>query len=173
MSNQETATMGQATAEVGGPHGELGSEHDDQQDAEGRRRPLWRRPPVLAAAVLAAAMLAAAALAVLPLSGDQGDDAGPADTGDEGGEELIDTFTGTEDATTGAFTVEGQWELRWESEGDELEVSLLDQDGEAVQPVIEHEGSGGGSTYPPQDGTYSLEVVADGDWSIRVFDVTD
>lgn len=145
------------------------------QHTAGGRRPAWRSPVVLVAAF--ALVVVVGVLLVGGLAGTEEDET--AEDGTEEGtdgtvqEELVDEFSGSEDDSTATFTVQGEWEVRWETEGDAFQVNLVDEDGEELQTVVDHEGQGGGSNYLTRDGTYSLDVTADGDWSIRVFERTE
>lgn len=134
----------------------------------GNRRPAWRNPVAIVAAV---ALVAVTAVLRASLGGTE--DAAVDDIGEVPPEVLVDEFAGAGDDATSSFTVEGPWEVRWESEGKAFHLELLDADGESVQTVVDHEGQGGGSNYLTQDSTYSLDVTADGDWSIRVYEYTE
>lgn len=137
-----------------------------EERAAGERRPAWRSPIVVMAA--AAVVLVVAVLLATGLGGTDG--AGVDEAAEEPREELIDEFSGVGDDTTSAFTVEGRWEIRWETEGEAFQVDLVDGNVDPLETVVDHEGQGGGSNYLMQDGDYRLDVTADGDWSIRVFE---
>ena len=84
-------------------------------------------------------------------------------------EEQIAEFRGSGETTTKEFEVKLGWELRWEVEGDHLGVTLVDKSGRPVDELVNQDGTGGGSDYPRQTGTYSLHMTGQGDWLIRVF----
>lgn len=82
---------------------------------------------------------------------------------------LVAEYTGSSDSDTQSFNVEKGWELRYEIESGHLKATLVDANGKSVADLMNADGPGGGSVYPSQTGTFSLHVVANGAWTIRIF----
>lgn len=75
-------------------------------------------------------------------------------------------FRGTGDETTPTFTVREGWQLHWDSEGERFALAIAgDRD---FGTVIELDEPASGVTAPVGDGSFYLEVSADGTWSIKV-----
>lgn len=124
------------------------------------------------------------AIAVLCLPGCQGSP----DTGDNGSveseddtveveepavlpeEAVVAEFEGDGDDVTEAFDVEEGWEIRWESQAESFTIELYTADDVSQGVVVEHEGEGGGSTFPAAGGRHYLDITAEGSWSIRVIE---
>lgn len=68
------------------------------------------------------------------------------------------------------FTVQDQWELRWDLKGQSIEVYLKQLDGEfvALTPIASQKKPGPGSTFYPKGGSFYLRIIAEGDWTTTV-----
>jgi hypothetical protein len=75
-------------------------------------------------------------------------------------------FRGEGDQTTDSFTVRGQWQVHWENRGDSFSFAISgDQD---LGTIVNQEEPGSGVTSVVAAGTFHVEVVAEGSWTIRI-----
>lgn len=79
---------------------------------------------------------------------------------------VIAEFDGEGGTETDEFTVAAGWEIHWETSGRRFAIAA-DGD-EDLGSLVEHQGAGGGSTYPEGSGTFSLSITADGPWSLTI-----
>lgn len=86
---------------------------------------------------------------------------------------LVAEFSGSGIQSTRPFTVKGPWEVQWSSEGSFLAIMLKKPDEPDGFPKIiaNQQGSGPGSSYQPQGGTYYFETNAIGGWHIKVVEI--
>jgi hypothetical protein len=80
----------------------------------------------------------------------------------------IASFSGSGAKTTRPITADGSWELRWNAEGQIFQVYLYSENGSMEGVLANQSGSGRGSSYHPQGGSYYFQVNAMGDWSMEV-----
>lgn len=79
---------------------------------------------------------------------------------------VIAQFDGDGDKTTDTFQVDEGWQIQWETTGKAFSFAITgDKD---FGTVIQQEGPGSGITSPVGSGTYRLEIIADGPWSVQV-----
>lgn len=88
--------------------------------------------------------------------------AAPAPAGRE-----IAQFRGTGPGATPTFTVDGAWELRWESQSG-VSISVYRTSDQVVVGTASQPAGGLGSLLQPQAGSYVAGVTATGDWTITV-----
>jgi hypothetical protein len=69
---------------------------------------------------------------------------------------------------TRPFTVRDRWELRWDLQGQMLGIMIRDGAGKFVATGGQQDKPGQGTSYQPKGGTYYLEIVGMGDWTVRV-----
>ena len=75
-------------------------------------------------------------------------------------------FSGESDQSTDSFTVREGWAIHWESTGDAFAFAI---DGDRdFGTVIDIDEPGNGVTSPTGSGTFRLEIVADGPWTMMV-----
>ena len=75
-------------------------------------------------------------------------------------------FSGEGDHTTESFTVREGWAIQWETTADHFSFAIAgDRD---FGTVIDVDEPGNGTTSPTGSGTFHLEIVADGPWSVDV-----
>lgn len=75
-------------------------------------------------------------------------------------------LSGDGDQTTESFTVRQGWAIEWDSSGDAFAFAIRgDRDFGTVIDVVE---PGNGVTSPTGEGTFHLEVAAEGPWTITV-----
>lgn len=82
------------------------------------------------------------------------------------------TFTGSyqsnNDQTTDDFTVDDDWTIRWEVEGGEVTIDVLDESGEVVESI---QAQGEGEREIADGGTYRIDFRTDGSrYSVAVTD---
>lgn len=119
------------------------------------------------AAVLAAGALAGGAAGCTDKGGDAKPTAGPSATSVKTGP--IAHFTGSGKATTKAFEVAANWEVRWTSAVPTgFAIELLGPDGASRGRVVEKQKRKSGTTFVSEAGTFTLRVVARGAWTIDV-----
>ncbi len=76
-------------------------------------------------------------------------------------------FSGTGPQQTPAFTVDSDWELRWQSDS-EMTISVY-RTAEGTRTRLPSQSVGrSGSSFHPDSGSYTLEVVATGTWTVTV-----
>ena len=85
-------------------------------------------------------------------------------------ETVIQQVSGNGTRSLRPFSVEGQWELRWDLKGQSIEVYLKQSDGEPVglTPMASQKKPGAGSTFYPKSGSFYLRILSDGDWTVTV-----
>ena len=83
------------------------------------------------------------------------------------GPTVVETYSGSGIQSLRPFTVSDDWEIRWSSSGDLIQIYLNDASGELVDIVANQQG-GGGSSYQAQGGRFALEVNAIGPWTVEV-----
>jgi hypothetical protein len=95
------------------------------------------------------------------------------------GAQLVREFSGTNNSTTPAFTVEAPWVLDWRLYGDfdqlvALEVTLVDaKTGRHVGQVVQTKRKGNGVRLFRQGGTYQLRVSGSlARWTLKVQQLT-
>lgn len=66
------------------------------------------------------------------------------------------------------FTVKDGWELRWDTKSPMFTVMLHSTTGELVDTLATQMQPGPGVTYYPKGGTYYLQIIASGDWTVTV-----
>ena len=95
------------------------------------------------------------------------------------GAQLVREFSGTNDSTTPAFTVEAPWVLDWRLYGDfdqlvALEVTLVDaKTGRHVGQVVQTKRKGNGVRLFRQGGTYQLRVSGSlARWTLKIQQLT-
>jgi hypothetical protein len=74
--------------------------------------------------------------------------------------------TGSGDQTTESFHVRQGWRIRWDSAGERFALSIRGE--RDLGTVIDNTEPAGGVTSPAGAGTFHLEIVADGSWSVRI-----
>ena len=95
------------------------------------------------------------------------------------GAQLVREFSGTNNSTTPAFTVEGPWILDWRLYGDyeqlvALEVTLVEaKTGRHVGQVVSTKRKGNGVRLFRQGGTYQLRVSGSlARWTLKIQQLT-
>ncbi len=85
-------------------------------------------------------------------------------------EQIIQKISGNGTRSTRPFTVADRWEIRWEGNGDSLQIYEHRPNGEPVSfaPAATQSKPGTGSTYRPKGGDFYLRILANGDWTITV-----
>jgi hypothetical protein len=83
-------------------------------------------------------------------------------------EQIVQQVSGNGSRNLRPFTVKDHWEIRWDSKGPALNISVRQNDGELVQGGGSQREPGKGATYQPKGGTYFLDVMGMGDWTITV-----
>jgi hypothetical protein len=66
------------------------------------------------------------------------------------------------------FAVTDKWEIRWDSKGSLLNVTIYRANGQISGIGGRQEGPGSGSSYQPKGGYYYLEVSGTGEWTVSV-----
>ena len=69
---------------------------------------------------------------------------------------------------TRPFTVKDRWEIRWDLRGDMVTVMIRDPEGKFVSAGGQQDKPGQGASYQPKGGTYYLEIIGMGDWTVTV-----
>lgn len=124
------------------------------------------RRGVVLIAVLAVVVVAAIAALIVSQRDDSHSPASP--TRGAPPAERVAKLSGTGDQTTKSFQVKKGWEIRWATTGTTFKFAITgDRD---FGTVVDHQGAGGGSTYPIGSGTFRLQVSADGPWTVRIVD---
>jgi hypothetical protein len=80
----------------------------------------------------------------------------------------IASFSGSGAKNTKPITIDSGWELRWNADGQIFQVYLYSESGSMEGVLANQSGSGRGSSYHPQGGSYYFQVNAIGDWSMEV-----
>lgn len=95
-----------------------------------------------------------------------------AEAGEVAAEEgaMLLELAGEDDFDSEAFVPEGDWHLRWESEGSILTVELRDATGELVAIIGNQIGRGEDRSPEQPPGEYSLAVRAIGAWRLWVIE---
>jgi hypothetical protein len=124
----------------------------------------------------AALMLLVAAVPIFLAIILTGDD-NPADTTLAAGptEVLVRNFDGEGSTSTGVFVVSANWILKWRLDGlgsDSIEISVRAAGGQEFGTVSQ-ESLGEGEKAFAQGGAYRLVISSNGDWNIRVLQVSD
>jgi len=85
-------------------------------------------------------------------------------------ETIIQQVSGNGTRSLRPFSVEGQWELRWDLKGQSFAVYLKQSDDEPVglTPMVSQKKPGNGSTFYPKSGSFYLRIIAEGDWAVTV-----
>ena len=83
-------------------------------------------------------------------------------------EENVASYSGNGAKNTRPFSVDGDWEIRWDANGEIFQLYLYSSDGELVGVAANQSGSGKGSCYQPNPGRYYLQVNALGNWTIEI-----
>ena len=96
-----------------------------------------------------------------------------------GGAQLVREFSGTNNSTTPAFTVEAPWILDWRLSGDydqlvALEVTLVEaKTGRHIGQVLHTKRKGNGVRLFRQGGTYQLRVSGSlARWTLKIQQLT-
>lgn len=66
------------------------------------------------------------------------------------------------------FTVKDRWEIRWRASGSVLTITVRHPDGKLAAVGGSADKPGTGSSYQPKGGTYFLDVMGIGDWTVTV-----
>lgn len=85
--------------------------------------------------------------------------------------EHIARFAGRGAKNTRPFVTEGPWEIQWNAGGDIFQIYLHTETGQLVGVAANQQGSGTGTSYQPEAGTYFLKVNALGDWKVAIVPV--
>jgi hypothetical protein len=141
-------------------------------DAERHSR---RRRGRAAFVVVAAAVIGLAVVAVATRSDDTPaardrttttDATTPPTPGEPG---LVATFSGSGNDTTDEFEVGPNWEVRWQASGPgPFSVELFTTTGQSRGRIVDRADRTEGATFIVESGRFTLQVSADGEWSIRV-----
>jgi hypothetical protein len=79
---------------------------------------------------------------------------------------VVRDFSGTGNETTETFELAGRWRLDWRSEGERFRLTVTgDND---LGTLVREQGPQNGTTVVELGGTYRIEIVAKGAWSITV-----
>jgi hypothetical protein len=83
---------------------------------------------------------------------------------------VVAEYRGTGIQSTRPFTVDGPWELQWSSDSSYLSIVLknVEEEGGFPNIIANQQGSGPGSSYQPQSGTYYFQTNAMGKWHMKV-----
>ena len=97
-----------------------------------------------------------------------------------GAEQLIKDFSGTKNATTAQFTVEGPWLLDWRLDADysqfvALDIALVEAyGGRHVGRVLHTKRKGNGVKLFEESGTFQLRISSTlARWRIKIIQITD
>ena len=82
--------------------------------------------------------------------------------------DAIVEYAGDGQMLTPPFSISGPWEVRWQSDGKQFQIFLSDSLGNFIQILAEQQGGGQGISAVPQAGTYTLNINADGPWSLAI-----
>lgn len=80
----------------------------------------------------------------------------------------VASYSGSGAKNTRPVTIDGSWELQWDTNGDIFQVYLYTKDGSMVEVLANQQGSGTRSSYYPQGGSYYFKVNAMGEWSMKI-----
>ncbi len=119
-----------------------------------KRRAIW--------IVVALIVVVAAAVGVYLARSNDGAESPAADT-----RTTVAEFSGDDDQVTETFDVEPGWQIHWETTGKRFQFAI---DGEEFDygTVIKEKGSASGVTSPVGEGTFRLNVKAQGPWSVKI-----
>lgn len=93
---------------------------------------------------------------------------GGADLASAADEQVVFREAASGTKNTRPFTVQDGWELRWEVRGNTFAAFLHTADGQAIAELASVGKPGPGATFHPKGGTYFLEIIARGDWTVTV-----
>ncbi len=96
---------------------------------------------------------------------------GPRYGGGTGYPEAIVEYAGDGQKLTPPFSISGPWEVHWQSDGNQFQIFLSDSLGNFIQLLVDQQGGGSGVSPIPQAGTYTLNISADGPWSLAIVPV--
>jgi hypothetical protein len=85
------------------------------------------------------------------------------------GADVVSEFDGDGDGETGQFEVSEGWQIRWETEGERLELALVHAGGTDTVLRLD-DGPTQGVTNPDATGSVSIEVTSDGAWRLIIVD---
>lgn len=86
-------------------------------------------------------------------------------------ENVVESYSGNGGKNTRPFTVSDGWEIQWDATGDIFQLYLYSKDGDMLGVPANQQGSGEGSSYQANGGTYYLQVNAIGGWEIKIAQV--
>lgn len=86
-------------------------------------------------------------------------------------DQVVQRYQGTGLQNLRPFTVEDNWEVRWNARGDLFSLYLHDAEGNMLDVSANQMGSGSGATFVPQAGTYYFQVNALGAWDLEIAQV--
>jgi len=79
---------------------------------------------------------------------------------------VVAEFSGKSSSLTDPFVVRDGWEIHWQARGKSLEATVT---GDAdLGMVVDQHGEGVGSTYVVGSGTFRLQIVAQGTWTVSI-----
>ena len=84
---------------------------------------------------------------------------------------LVAEFSGTGDGRTGQFEVDDAWEIRWKHTGHIEKIEWRTDKGEGSMMIDMHRKpiwEQGGVNWP-YGGVYHIDVTAEGDWKLQIF----
>jgi hypothetical protein len=84
----------------------------------------------------------------------------------QGPREIILDFSGTGHDVSPPFEVVSGWQIQWQTDGDSLAIAVTGD--EHLGVVVDEAGPASGVISQPQAGTFRLDIVARGPWSIAV-----
>ena len=79
---------------------------------------------------------------------------------------LLLDISGDGDAVSEEFSVSRGWRIQWQIDGPSIVLTLRDADG--TTKILEQPGPAVGVTQPIPSGTFTLEINAEGPWTLRV-----
>ncbi|BFU90112.1 MAG: hypothetical protein NTAFB01_12990 [Nitrospira sp.] len=84
-------------------------------------------------------------------------------------EQVVQQFSANGSRTTRPFTVKDGWEVRWTSEKS-IGLFAVNEQGETIAEIGSAD-AGPGSTYQAKGGTFSIQIISGGKWTITVVQV--
>ena len=80
--------------------------------------------------------------------------------------EIILEFSGTDHAVSQPFEVVSGWQIQWQTDGASIAIAVTGEQSPGV--VVDETGPASGVISPGSAGTFQLNVVARGPWSVTV-----
>ena len=83
-------------------------------------------------------------------------------------QEVIKKLSGSETVSVGPITVPDNWEIQWETKGQQVQILMNSADSVPLGYAVEQIGPGKGVSKQKKGGDYILDINVSGEWKVKI-----